>query len=55
MNFRGSARELYNSLGDMIKDKSILILDLNSEEKSYYGFMNKDLWAWLEINNGIQG
>lgn len=51
VNYQGTAQELYLSLGDLIKEKSILILDLANEPKSYYGFMNKDLWVWLESNN----
>ncbi len=51
VNYKGSAQALYESLGEVIKEKSILILDLSKEERAYYGFMNKDLWKWIEINN----
>ena len=51
VNFRGSARELYNSLSDEIKENSILIYDLDSEKDSYWGYMNKNVWDWIKQNS----
>lgn len=51
INFRGSARELYNSLSDEIKENSILIYDLDKEKDSYWGYMNKNIWDWIDQNS----
>lgn len=50
LNYRGSSRNLYESLGDMIKEKSVFIHDLDSDPLCYYGFMNKEIWTWLSEN-----
>lgn len=50
VNYQGSAQNLYQALGDLIKDRSILIHDLDSDIQGYYGFMNKDIWNWLSEN-----
>lgn len=51
VNYRGTSQELYNSFGEFIKGNSILIHDLDSEEKCYYGYMNREVWEWLRDNN----
>lgn len=51
VNFCGSARELYNSMSDEIKENSILIFDLDNEKDSYWGYMNKNIWDWIDQNS----
>lgn len=50
VNFQGSARELYQVLGDLIQDKSVFIHDLDSDANAYWGFLNRNVWEWLSEN-----
>ena len=50
VNFRGSARDLYQTLGEIIQDKSVFIHDLDSDTHAYWGFLNRNIWEWLSEN-----
>lgn len=50
VNFQGSARDLYQALGDHIQDKSVFIHDLDSDDNAYWGFLNRNIWEWLSEN-----
>jgi len=50
INYRGTAREMYNVIVEYIGDNSILIHDLESSTDAFWGFMNKDVWEWLKNN-----
>lgn len=50
INYDGKARDLFNALGSLVSEQSMLILDLDSGDDSYWGYMNQEIWVWL-INN----
>ena len=50
INFKGTARELYALVENVVNENSILIHDLDADENAYWGFMNKDIWEWLKNN-----
>lgn len=51
VNFRGTARELYDSLSDLTMDNSILIYNLEKDSDAYWGYMNRNIWEWIKTNN----
>lgn len=50
VNFRGSARDLFNAVESITTDNSIFIHDLDSDSIAYWGIMNKTIWEWLQNN-----
>lgn len=50
VNYRGGAKDLYDSLGTIIQDKSFLVHDLESSNDAYWGYMNRNIWDWLKAN-----
>ena len=49
VEYEGTPKELYDSLSDTISGKNIFIQDVNTTGDTYWGYMNKELWEW--INN----
>lgn len=50
VNYRGSARDLFNAIELITGTNSILIHDLDPDGASYWGIMNKNVWDWLRDN-----
>lgn len=45
------AKTVYELLADNDhKEEEIVVLKLSNEEKSYWGFSEKNLWEWLRKN-----
>lgn len=51
VNYNGSAHDLYNKLTDVVKENSILIYDLEKGKDAYWGYMNKNVWDWIQSNS----
>ena len=50
VNYSGSARNLFDSLFTSENRYNVLIHDLDTSEDTYWGFMNHELWIWLQNN-----
>lgn len=50
VNYSGSARDLFDSLFTSENRYNVLIHDLDTSENTYWGFMNRALWMWLQNN-----
>ena len=50
VKYLGGAKDLYEALGDFIQGKNIFIIDVYTDNDSYWGFMNRELWSWLKEN-----
>ena len=50
VNFRGSAKDLFDALGTVVQDKSIIIHDLDADNDAFWGYWNKMVWDWLREN-----
>lgn len=50
VNYNGRAHDLFESLVPKDNRNNVLITDLDVSEHSYWGFMNRDLWIWLNEN-----
>ena len=48
--FKGTAKELYDSVSAIVNENSIFIHDLDCSDGGYWGFMSKNLWEWLKEN-----
>ena len=46
--YEGSSKELYNSIMPEDNKNHVLICDIDIANGTYWGFMGKDLWQWLE-------
>ena len=49
-NCNKSAQELFNELVPDNNRANVFVGDLDLSEKSYWGYMNTDLWKWLNEN-----
>ncbi len=52
VNFNGSSKDLFSQLFPNENVNNVLIADLDATIGSYWGFMNKSLWTWLNDNRG---
>lgn len=50
VNFVGTSRDLYESLGTAIREQSFFVHDLDSDANAYWGFLNNSVWDWLRNN-----
>lgn len=50
INYVGTAKDLYNELGDLVNEKNIFIHDLDSGFNAFWGYMNKQIWDWVKAN-----
>lgn len=50
VNFQGSAKDLFDALGVVIQEKSIIIHDLDSDNNAFWGYWNRNVWDWLRNN-----
>ena len=50
VNFSGSAHLLFDSLVTSENRYNVLVHDLDTSDNTYWGFMNRDLWTWLQNN-----
>ena len=50
VNFQGTAKDLFDSLGAIVQDQNIFIHDLNDGNDAYWGYMNKNVWDWVKAN-----
>ena len=50
VNFNGDSKTLFNQLFLNQPTNKVFIVDLCTDTDSYWGFMNKDLWQWLNDN-----
>ena len=50
VNYRGSAKDLYDSLETIIQENSFFVHDLESSNDAYWGYMNRNIWDWLRNN-----
>lgn len=50
VHYSGTAKELSNFLRSLIGNETFLVLDINTTNESYWGYMNKELWKWIEQN-----
>ena len=49
-NCNKSAQELFNELVPDNNRANVFVGDLDLSEKSYWGYMNTELWKWLNEN-----
>ncbi|WP_295367233.1 hypothetical protein [uncultured Prevotella sp.] len=50
VNFDGDSKILFDQLFPNQPTNNVFIVDLETNADSYWGFMNKDLWTWLNDN-----
>ena len=50
VNYNGSAQDLYNSLDSQVKGINIIIYDLDNGDGSFWGYMNRNVWDWINQN-----
>lgn len=46
VNYPGSSKDLYDNLEEIVKEKNMLIIDINDPD--YYGYHQSALWDWLK-------
>lgn len=51
VNYNGSSKSLFDSLFPDSPLGNVLVIDLDTTAGSYWGFMNKDFWTWLNNNH----
>lgn len=51
VNYSGGAKDLYENLEEFVKEKYILIFDINHPD--FYGYHKSALWDWLNAQFGI--
>lgn len=49
-SYNGSSKDLFDQLFPSESLGNVLIIDLDVSSNSYWGFMSKDLWTWLNEN-----
>ncbi len=47
VNYQGTSKDLYDNLEPLIKEKSILIIEVTFP--NYFGYHNSALWDWLNV------
>lgn len=52
VNYQGSAKDLYQNLEELIKEKYIIILDVTYPD--YYGYHKSALWNWISAQFEIE-
>lgn len=50
VNYKGSCKELFNQLFPNSASNNVFIVDLDVKPGSYWGFMNNELWTWINNN-----
>ena len=45
VNYIGTAKDLYNNLEDLVKEKYVLIIDVSNTQ--FYGYHKSALWKWI--------
>lgn len=51
VNFNGESKTLFDQLFTDEQTNNVFIADLETHDDSYWGYMNKDLWTWLNENS----
>lgn len=52
VNYHGTAKDLYDNLEELIKEKYILIMDVTHPD--YYGYHKSALWDWINEQFGVE-
>lgn len=52
VNYIGTAKDLYNNLEDLVKEKYILIIDVSYPQ--FYGYHKSALWEWINTQFNIE-
>lgn len=52
VKYDGEPVALYNSLMDIVSGKNIFIQDIDTNGNTFWGYMRKDLWEWINDNYG---
>lgn len=50
VKFDGGAQDLFEKIMSNDDRYNILVVDLDTSPNSYWGYMSRDLWAWLSEN-----
>lgn len=50
VNYHGTAKELFELLQPFSGVSNLMVLDVSVEDSGYWGYMNANLWRWIESN-----
>ena len=53
VNYSELPKVLYDGLGSLIQGKNIFIIEVNTELNAYWGYMDKELWDWINNNRNL--